>query len=108
MKQKLSKSARLAFIASLCGGLSASLAPSRHDVSEEVNLVTHSQDMGILPVDDDLPALPPSLAFETVTTENEEAILTAKERRHLAKEKLAYRIRQDLSAARNPYALALV
>ena len=108
MKQKLTKSARLAFIASLCaGGMSSALQPSRFDVSEEIELITH-QDKGLLPIDDDLPELSSALAFELVTPDNDDAVLTAKERRHLAKERVNYLVKSDLSRPCNPFALALV
>lgn len=114
MKQRLTKSARLAFIASLCaGGMSSALQPSRYDLREECQLVTHNQDKGNLPIDDDLPELPSALQFEKVKQiDHDESVLTAKERKQLAKERAAYRLRTliafDLSRPRNPFALALV
>ena len=108
--RKLSKLDRLTFIASLCGGaMAASLAPTRHDVSEEAHLITHGQDSGKLTISDDLPELASSLPFEQVTEDKgDDSILSPGERKGLARDLTAYRIKQDLNRARNPFAIALI
>lgn len=110
-KTKLTKTSRLALIASLCsGGMAATFAPTRHDIQEEAQIVTHHQDAGLLPVDDDLPSLSSSLPFERVKGEKEgidAATLSPDERAQLARDLLNYRVKRDLSACCNPYALAL-
>jgi hypothetical protein len=111
-KTKLTKTSRLALIASLCsGGMAATLAPTRHDIAEEAQIVTHHQDAGLLPINDDLPSLSSSLPFERVKEERESvdaATLTQAERKALARDLLNYRIKRDLSARRNPFALAII
>jgi hypothetical protein len=108
---KLTKTSRLALIASLCsGGMTATLAPTRHDIAEEAQIVTHHQDAGLLPINDDLPSLSSSLPFERVKEEREgvdAATLSPGERAQLARDLLSYRIKRDLSTPRNPYALAI-
>lgn len=89
--QKLNKASRLALIASLCaGGMSASLMPSKKDISEETALVTRGQDTGEL-VNDDLPVLGSILQFDSVKAESEDYMLTAKEKRQLQHELAEYK-----------------
>ena len=113
-KIKLSKSSRLSLIATLCaGGLSGAMAPTKHDMREEAHIITHHQDKGELPIagDDDIPALSSTLPFEAPKEVREGydcATLSASERAALKRDLLAYRIRRDLSIARNPFALALI
>jgi hypothetical protein len=109
----ITKAARLSLIAAACVKLgtaqrvNAVLYPSRHDVREETTLA-RERDRGELPVDDDLPTLASSLSFDNADAREDDAILSAKERKALAREVSAYRIRQDLSRPVSPYALALV
>jgi hypothetical protein len=80
-------------------------------MQEESHIITHHQDAGLLTVDDDLPELPSALPFEQVKEVKEDvdaATLSPGERAQIARDLLAYRIRRDLSAPRNPYALAVV
>lgn len=116
-KSKLSKANRLAFIASLfAGNMSAVMHANTHDLREEAHLVTHGQDSGSLPVNDDLPELSSTLPFKThqplsakaEQVENDRAILSRAEREEAKRDLLAYRIRKDLTTARNPFALTLV
>ena len=111
---KLTKSSRYSLIATLCaGGLSSAMVPTRYDVSEEAQIITHHQGKGDLPIadDDDLPALSSALPFEAPKEVREGmdcAILSAAERAALKRDLQAYRIKRDLSVARNPFALVLV
>ena len=113
-KAKLSKSSRLSLIATLCaGGLSGAMVPTKHDMREEAHIITHHQDKGELPIagDDDLPALPSALIFESPKEVREGmdcATLSASERASLRRDLCAYRIKRDLCAPRNPFALVLV
>lgn len=113
-KIKLSKSSRLSLIAALCsGGLSGAMVPTKHDVNEETQIVTHHQDKGDLPQmgDDDIPALASALPFDALKEAKEGmdcATLSPGERIALKRDLLAYRIKRDLTVARNPFALVLV
>lgn len=111
---KLSKSSRYSLIAALCsGGLSGAMMPTKHDLREEAQIVTHHQDKGELPLagDDDLPALSSALPFDAPKEAKEGcdcAMLSPSERDTLKRDLLAYRIKRDLTVARNPLALVLV
>lgn len=113
-KIKLSKSSRLSLIAALCsGGLSGAMVPTNHDLREEVHLITHSQDKGELSLagDDDIPALASALPFDALKEAKEGAdcaTLSPGERTALKRDLCAYRIKRDLTVARNPFALVLV
>ncbi len=110
----LSKASRYSLIAAACLKLGAGqrvnavLYPSQHDTREEIGLARERISPDI-PADDDLPALSSALHFDTAKPGNEgEAILSNAERKQAARDLLAYRITRDLTAPRNPYALALV
>lgn len=113
----MNKSARYALIAAAClkmgcgQKVNAVLAPSRHDLCEETSLAMSGQDDGDLPIDEDLPIISSHLNFDKALNSKEkdgETILTARERKQVARERIAYLIRRDLSAPRNPFALAIV
>lgn len=113
---------RLNLIAEICAKrnagpkLVAVVLPTRADTREEIALNVSPDDKAqgqSLPAtgDDDIPALPSALSFESaqVMREDEKGyLLTREERQQLRADLLAYRIRQDLSRPRNPYALAVI
>jgi hypothetical protein len=113
---------RLNLIAEICAKrnagpkLVAVVMPTRADTREEIALNVSQDDKAqgqSLPAtgDDDIPALPSALFFDSVTHERKGEgayVLTPEERKQAKADLLAYRIRQDLSRPRNPYALALI
>lgn len=113
------KQDRLSLIASICAKRNVSakveavLMPTKHDKREEIALNVSQDDKatakGADLQDSDLPTLPSSLSFDSVSTPKEsDAVLTHSERVQLRHELTQYRIRRDLLAPRNPFALALV
>jgi hypothetical protein len=62
------------------------------DTEEEVTLVTAGQDLGNLPIDDDLPELSSHLPFERVKErEEDDGVLSPYEREQVRRDLLAYR-----------------
>lgn len=89
--------------------LTAVVLPTEDDAREEIVLAVAGQDLGALPVDDDLPALDSHLPFEEADEpDEEEAVLSRREKEQVRRDLLAYRMQQDLSAARRGTELVLV
>lgn len=112
---------RLSLIAAICAKRNVSakveavLLPTKHDKREEIALNVSQDDKATHRGEDlqdaDLPVLNSRLAFDSVRNTREKEsdyILSREERAQLARERLAYRVSQDLSAPVNPLALALV
>lgn len=115
------KNNRLNLIAEICAkrGMGPKvlgiIAPSKEDKREEIALNVSRDDKathkGEDLRDDDLPALNSQLPFESarvIREKESDYILTREEKAQLARERLEYKIKQDLSRPRNPFALALV
>lgn len=107
----MTKNERLALIAARFQAtrLTAVVLPTEDDAREEIVLAVAGQDLGALPVDDDLPALDSHLPFEEGDEpEEEEAVLSRREKEQVRRDLLTYRMSQDLSAPRRGTELVLV
>jgi len=89
--------------------LTAVVLPTEDDTREEIVLAVAGQDSGSLPVDEDLPELHSRLSFERADEpEEEEAVLSRREKEQVRRDLLAYRMQQDLSAPRRGTELVLI
>jgi len=90
----MKKQNRLALIKALYASrnLSAVVEATPFDTEEEITLVTAGQDLGGLPIDDDLPELSSHLPFERVKEQEEDdGVLSDYEREQVRRDLLAYR-----------------
>lgn len=119
----MTKTARYSLIASICiakgyvPALQGVTQPNRAETREEITLSVSPDDkranVGADLRDDDLPALPSALKFDSAKIKAEretETLLTRTERAEIRRDLLAYRMAEDarLADLHWPFALALV